>query len=103
MAQLRLANQPQDRATAVDEKRQWRMRERATAADERGQRRRMREGKGGGQEVMKAGARDGLPGGRREATTSSAVDERCVVGERRWWQLTRGNDFGGGGQPMSDE
>ena len=43
-------------------------------------------------EVMKAGARGGLPGGRQEAMTALAVDERCIVGERRWWQLMKADD-----------
>ena len=53
---------------------------------------REREGDGGVREVMKAGARGGLPGDRQEARTALAVDERCIVGERRWWQLMKADD-----------
>jgi hypothetical protein len=85
---VRLDNQPWDRATVVDERRLE-----AVMADERGQRQRKRESRGGGREATKVEARVGLPGSRQEVTTILAVDERCVMNERRQWQQTRGEDL----------
>ena len=38
-------------------------------------------------------ASGGPPGGRREAMTALVVNKRCVMGKRRRWQHTRGNDL----------
>jgi hypothetical protein len=62
----------------VDERGQRQMRgERATAVDERQQKLR--------QDVVRPTA--------DKATAALVVDERCVVGKRRRWRQTRGNDL----------